>query len=245
LLEHTDTDSVLVFTRTKHRAKRLGQQLHRAGYKATSLQGNLSQNQRQSALDGFRSGKYQIMVATDIAARGIDVSSISHVVNYDIPDTAEAYTHRIGRTGRAAKTGDAFTLITSEDTDMVKTIERMMGSKIERRSLDGFDYNAKAPAPDAQTTSRPAPAHRPSQPRRPAYSPRANNNAPRNGNHSHNQKRETPKQPQGMPSRNDSPHPYVSRLASDLPSQQAGYAKRKPRPASANNNNRRRRYAKR
>ena len=103
LLHHTDTESVLVFTRTKHRAKRLGEQLEKAGYKAASLQGNLSQNRRQAALDGFRDGTFQILVATDIAARGIDVSQISHVVNYDIPDTAEAYIHRIGRTGRAAR----------------------------------------------------------------------------------------------------------------------------------------------
>lgn len=97
LLRHTDTESVLVFTRTKHRAKRVGQQLEKAGYQAASLQGNLSQNRRQAALDGFRDGSYQILVATDIASRGIDVSSISHVINYDMPDTADAYTHRIGR----------------------------------------------------------------------------------------------------------------------------------------------------
>ena len=120
LLQHTDTESVLVFTRTKHRAKRLGEQLEKAGYKAASLQGNLSQNRRQAALDGFRDGSYQILVATDIAARGIDVSQVSHVINYDIPDTPEAYIHRIGRTGRAARSGDAFTLVTSEDTSMVR-----------------------------------------------------------------------------------------------------------------------------
>lgn len=150
LLRHTDTDSVLIFTRTKHRAKRVGQQLERAGYKAASLQGNMSQNQRQSALDGFRDGKYQILVATDIAARGIDVSSISHVINYDIPNAADAYTHRIGRTGRAAKTGDAFTFIIREDEDMVRTIEHVLGEKIERRTLEGFDYKKPAPAKDAE-----------------------------------------------------------------------------------------------
>jgi ATP-dependent RNA helicase RhlE len=104
LLERTDTESVLVFMRTKHRTKRIAQQLKNAGYRATSLQGNLSQNARQAAMQGFRDGSYQIMVATDIAARGLDVSQISHVINYDIPDTADAYTHRIGRTGRAART---------------------------------------------------------------------------------------------------------------------------------------------
>ncbi|MBI5055781.1 MAG: DEAD/DEAH box helicase [Nitrospirae bacterium] len=150
LLRHTDTDSVLIFTRTKHRAKRVGQQLVNAGYRAASLQGNLSQNKRQAALDGFRKGAYQILVATDIAARGIDVSSISHVINYDMPDTADAYTHRIGRTGRAAKTGDAFTFITGEDNDMVRAIERVLGEKVERRMLEGFDYKKSMPARDTE-----------------------------------------------------------------------------------------------
>jgi len=150
LLQHTDTESVLVFTRTKHRAKRLGEQLEKAGYKAASLQGNLSQNRRQAALDGFRDGSYQILVATDIAARGIDVSQISHVVNYDIPDTPEAYIHRIGRTGRAARSGDAFTLVTSEDTLMVRTIEKKLNAQIERRTIEGFDYSVPAPHKDSE-----------------------------------------------------------------------------------------------
>src|SRR5512135_459071 len=139
LLKHTDTESILIFTRTKHRAKRIGQQLEKAGYKAASLQGNLSQNKRQAALDGFRSGEYQILVATDIAARGIDVSSISHVINYDIPDTAETYTHRSGRTGRAAMTGDAFTFVTHEDEPVVRSIERVLGEMIERRTIKDLD----------------------------------------------------------------------------------------------------------
>jgi superfamily II DNA/RNA helicase len=146
LLRNTDTESVLIFTRTKHRAKRLGQQLEKAGCRAASLQGNLSQNRRQAALDGFRDGAYQVLVATDIAARGIDVSSISHVINYDMPDTVDAYTNRIGRTGRAAKTGDAFTFITREDEDMVRSIESVLGEKVERRTLKGFDYTKLAPA---------------------------------------------------------------------------------------------------
>jgi ATP-dependent RNA helicase RhlE len=150
LLQHTDTDSVLIFTRTKHRAKRLGEQLEKAGYKAASLQGNLSQNRRQAALDGFRDGTYQILVATDIAARGIDVSQISHVVNYDIPDTPEAYIHRIGRTGRAARSGDAFTMVSSEDTLMVRTIEKKLGAPLERRTVAGFDYSVPAPKKDAE-----------------------------------------------------------------------------------------------
>jgi ATP-dependent RNA helicase RhlE len=150
LLQETDTGSVLVFTRTKHRAKRLGLQLEKAGHRATSLQGNLSQNRRQAALKGFREGRYQVMVATDIAARGIDVSQVSHVVNYDIPDTPEAYIHRIGRTGRAARNGDAFTLVTEEDAAMVRAIEKVLGSTVERRTLAGFDYDVAAPPRQSQ-----------------------------------------------------------------------------------------------
>ncbi|MCI0397111.1 MAG: DEAD/DEAH box helicase [Chloroflexi bacterium] len=154
LLRHTDTESVLVFTRTKHRARRVAEQLKKAGYRATSLQGNLSQNQRQAALDGFRKGSFQILVATDIAARGLDVSRISHVINYDMPDTADAYTHRIGRTGRMARTGDAFTLVTDDDTAMVRTIERVLGARLERRTLPEFNYTAPAPERPAQPARR-------------------------------------------------------------------------------------------
>ncbi len=154
LLRHTDTESVLVFTRTKHRAKRLAEQLGKKGFKAASLQGNLSQNRRREALGGFRDGTFQVLVATDIAARGIDVSQISHVINYDIPDTPEAYVHRIGRTGRAARTGDAFTLVTGEDRAMVRAIEKALGSSIERRTLQGFDLTAPAPK-KSQEFSRP------------------------------------------------------------------------------------------
>lgn len=145
LLRDIDSESVLVFTRTKHRADRVGQILQKNGYRAASLQGNLSQARRQKALDGFRNGKYQILVATDIAARGIDVSRISHVINYDMPDTTDAYTHRIGRTGRAAKNGDAFTFVTAEDKDMVRNIEQVLGEKVERRNLAGFDYQVPTP----------------------------------------------------------------------------------------------------
>lgn len=146
LLKQTSTDSVLVFTRTKHRAKRLADQLEHAGYKVTSLHGNRSQSQRLAALSGFKGGKYQIMVATDIAARGLDVESVSHVINYDMPDTADAYIHRIGRTGRAERSGDAFTLVTGEDNDMIRTLEKIMGQRLPRETLAGFDYSSPAPA---------------------------------------------------------------------------------------------------
>ncbi|MGB5984403.1 MAG: DEAD/DEAH box helicase [Desulfobacterales bacterium] len=186
LLGDTDSRSVLVFTRTKHRAKRLGEKLGKAGYASASLQGNLSQNRRRAALNGFRDGTFQILVATDIAARGIDVTRISHVINYDIPDTPEAYIHRIGRTGRAACNGDAFTLATDEDRGMVLSIERILGNALERRHLDDFDY--RAPAPSRQTEfSRPqrqrkpadGPKVRGTRSKRPRFNPTFPGSAPR------------------------------------------------------------------
>lgn len=141
LLRHSGDGQVLVFTRTKHRTKKLASQLQLAGISATSLQGNLSQPQRESAMNSFRKGRSRVMVATDIAARGIDVSQITHVINYDIPDTAEAYTHRTGRTGRMERLGMAITFVTEDDLEMVRTIERLMGQTLERRKLDGFEVN--------------------------------------------------------------------------------------------------------
>jgi ATP-dependent RNA helicase RhlE len=149
LLRKNNIDSVLVFTRTKHAAKKVARKLEEAKFSATSLQGNLSQNKRQSAMNGFRNGSIKILVATDIASRGIDVADISHVINYDIPNTVEAYIHRIGRTGRAAKNGEAFTLVTHEDNAEIRDIERVLGKKIEQRKLDDFDYAA---APRQQRT---------------------------------------------------------------------------------------------
>jgi len=140
ILKDTNTDSVLVFARTKHRTRRLAQQISKKGFRVTSLHGDRSQNQRQSALKGFKQGRYQIMVATDIASRGLDVNGISHVINYDMPDTADAYIHRIGRTGRAKNTGDAFTFCTPDDNKMVKKIERIMKQKLPREHVADFDY---------------------------------------------------------------------------------------------------------
>ncbi len=164
LLRETSTDSVLIFTRTKHRTKRLAEQIGRAGYTVTSLHGNRSQWQRQSALDGFRGGEYQVMVATDIAARGLDVDGISHVINYDMPNTADAYIHRIGRTGRADRSGKAFTLVTPEDNAMVRNLEKILGHSIVRQTLTGFNYDRQA-APHVQ-----APANKGKHVTRPVYS---------------------------------------------------------------------------
>ncbi|MCD6577324.1 MAG: DEAD/DEAH box helicase [Anaerolineaceae bacterium] len=152
LLKQTETKSVLVFTRTKHRAQRLAKQLAHTDYKVTSLHGNRTQNQRTSALKGFKAGTYQIMVATDIAARGLDIDRISHVINYDMPDTADAYIHRIGRTGRAKRTGEAFTLVTPDDNVLIRKIEKIMKQKLHRQTLPDFDY--EVPKPDYPQTSR-------------------------------------------------------------------------------------------
>ncbi len=179
LLKRTDTDSVLVFTRTKHRAEKLARQIHRAGFRATSLHSNRTQGQRQSALTGFKSGHYQVMVATDIAARGLDVETISHVVNFDMPATADDYIHRIGRTGRAERAGDAFTLVTSDDRDMIRSLEKIMGKPLPRQTLDGFDYNAPMPEPYIPA-AEPArgrsakPAFTPRTPRQPGRQPAPN-----------------------------------------------------------------------
>jgi ATP-dependent RNA helicase RhlE len=136
---------VLIFTRTKHRARRLERQIKNAGYKVTSLHSDRTQGQRQAALNGFKRGQYRIMVATDIAARGLDVESISHVINFDMPDTSDAYIHRIGRTGRAERAGDAFTLVTPEDSTLVRALEKIMGQKLARQTLPDFDYTQPAP----------------------------------------------------------------------------------------------------
>ncbi len=139
LLEKHRSNQVLVFTRTKRRAAKLAVQLSEAGVSSTAIQGNLSQSKRQSAMNAFRKGKVKVLVATDIAARGIDVMEVSHVINYDVPDTADAYTHRIGRTGRMEQTGTAFSLVTQEDLSIVYSIERTLGKGLERRRVNGFE----------------------------------------------------------------------------------------------------------
>ncbi len=134
LLNRSSVDTTLVFTRTKYKAKKLASQLVKSGFRAAALQGNMSQSKRQQSLDGFKSGTYNILVATDIAARGIDVSAISQVINFDVPDTAEAYIHRTGRTGRASLSGDAFTFATAEDGKIISAIERSIKKKMLRQS---------------------------------------------------------------------------------------------------------------
>jgi ATP-dependent RNA helicase RhlE len=135
LLQKADAGRVLIFTRTKRRTRKLAADLKNQGYRVSGLQGNMVQSQRQRAIDGFRNGQFNILVATDVAARGIDVSEISHVINFDMPDSVDAYTHRIGRTGRAERTGKAFTFATDIDEPLVRKIEKVLKKPVERRSF--------------------------------------------------------------------------------------------------------------
>ncbi len=154
LIDNTASARILTFTRTKHRARSLALALHKRGFRASALQGNMSQNQRQNAINGFKDGKYDILIATDIASRGIDITDITHVINYDMPETVDAYTHRIGRTGRALKSGSALTIAVKEDAPMLKDIERKLGEPIERLRLPGFDYGRFVPEEQFADTTR-------------------------------------------------------------------------------------------
>jgi ATP-dependent RNA helicase RhlE len=150
LLRQAGFDSVLVFSRTKHGADKIARKLKAENHSVAVLHANRSQNQRIEALAGFKSGKYEIMVATDIAARGIDVAGVTHVINYDVPQNPEDYVHRIGRTGRAQAVGDAFTLVAPEEAGDVRDIERFIGQKVPELRLAGFAYQAyaaRAPQP--------------------------------------------------------------------------------------------------
>ena len=147
LLKRGEMAEALVFTRTKHRANRLAEHLARHGIKAERIHGNRSQPQRTEALAGFKSGKYRVLVATDIAARGIDVEALGHVVNFDVPKAAEDYIHRVGRTARAEATGDAFTLVSPEEEGELRSIERALGKRLPRVTVPDFDYKAR---PDAR-----------------------------------------------------------------------------------------------
>ncbi|GAB4317582.1 MAG: DEAD/DEAH box helicase [Candidatus Zixiibacteriota bacterium] len=145
LLNRGSLGNALVFTRTKHRANRLAMFLQRNGVACERLHGNRSQNQRTEALAGFKSGRFRVLVATDIAARGIDVTALSHVVNFDVPDVPESYIHRVGRTARADMTGDALTFVSAEEESTFRAIERALGTTIPRIQLEGFAYTAGIP----------------------------------------------------------------------------------------------------
>lgn len=166
LLRTEDYESVLIFVRTRYGARRLWQQLLKIGVAVTCLQGNLSQRRRQAALDGFKRGTFRVMVATDIAARGIDISQLSHVINFDFPPSVELFVHRAGRTGRAEKSGLAFTFVSPEDDAMVCTLERFLGEKLERWYFDGFDYSARRSTIAGEERMRPARLQREPRPLR-------------------------------------------------------------------------------
>ena len=138
LLQNEPIQSVLVFTRTKHRADKIAKRLNREKIRSVAIHSNRSQNQRQQALAGFKRGKFQVMVATDVAARGIDVDTISHVINFDTPRTGEDYIHRIGRTGRAESKGDAMTFVAKDELAALRSIERLTGKRIARQTIDGL-----------------------------------------------------------------------------------------------------------
>jgi ATP-dependent RNA helicase RhlE len=140
LLKQTDFKSVIVFTRTRMGADRIAQRLKRSGHTAAVMHSDRSQRERVEALQGFKSGEFEMLIATDIAARGLDIAGVSHVVNYDVPENAEDYVHRVGRTGRAQSTGDAFTLVTEDDVRNARSIERYMGVGVERKKIEGFEY---------------------------------------------------------------------------------------------------------
>lgn len=180
IMANVDMSSTIIFTRTKHRAKNLASQLTKSGYAATSLQGNLSQQKRKQALNGFKCGEFKVLVATDIAARGIDVSGISHVINFDVPDTVEAYTHRIGRTGRASNTGEAFTFAGRSDWKIISRIEHLLGKKMLRVKDQNITGDISDLEPDTKQTPRKT-THKPRN-NRPAK--RRNSNASGRGSKS-------------------------------------------------------------
>jgi ATP-dependent RNA helicase RhlE len=143
LLNRGEMSQALVFTRTKHRANRLAEQLVKRGVKAERIHGNRSQAQRTAALAGFKSGQYKVLVATDIAARGIDIEALGHVVNFDVPQAPDDYIHRVGRTARAGEVGDAFTFVAPDEQDDLRAIEKAIGKRLPQITLPDFDYNAK------------------------------------------------------------------------------------------------------
>jgi len=201
LLERGEIKSAIVFTRTKHRANRVYEQLEKQRVKVARIHGNRSQAQRTDALDGFKTGRYRILVATDIAARGIDVEALSHVVNFDVPNMAEDYIHRVGRTARAEMTGDAITFVAPDEENDLRAIEKAIGKRLPRVTVPDFDYKARPAekleipiqeriaairarkaedraraaanaARRAANAARPAPAPRPAGPARPSGPPR-------------------------------------------------------------------------
>jgi ATP-dependent RNA helicase RhlE len=180
LLNGTEMHDALVFTRTKHRANRLAKHLAARGVKVERIHGDRSQAQRTQALAGFKSGKYRVLVATDIAARGIDVTALGHVVNFDVPHVAEDYIHRVGRTARADATGTAFTLVSPEEEGDLRGIERAINQRLPRVTLPEFDYQARA---ESAPPRAPEAAHAPPRAARPQRRPGGRGGHPARGLH--------------------------------------------------------------
>ncbi|MEL7667946.1 MAG: DEAD/DEAH box helicase [Actinomycetota bacterium] len=152
LIKEDGLDRVIVFTRTKHRADRVAKVLHQNGIKSAAIHGDRSQSQRQSALDSLKNGRCQVLVATDVVARGIDIDDVSHVVNYDLPNSPEDYVHRIGRTARAGKSGMAVTLLAPEEHEAFRDIEIKIGALLDTHDAEGFDYSQQRLVPSVERT---------------------------------------------------------------------------------------------
>ncbi len=241
LLNRGELENALVFTRTKHRANRVADWLEKRGINAARIHGNRSQAQRTEALAGFKKGKYRVLVATDVAARGIDIEALPHVVNFDVPTEPDAYIHRVGRTARAEREGDAWTFVSREEEGDLRAIERAVGKTIQRRKLDGFDYTQRAEekleiplqeriaairtrkaedrkrAADkaARRSGQGAPAARPARPARPAHAAHHSGAAPAAPAH-------------GRPGRSDRPAGGARRGAGTQASQDNRSSHRRP-----------------
>jgi ATP-dependent RNA helicase RhlE len=214
IIEQGDLDCVLVFSRTKHGADRIARRLESRGIRAAALHSNRTQNQRQKALDGFKRGHYRALVATDIAARGIDVEGISHVINYDTPVFAEDYIHRIGRTGRAAATGDAVTFVSRDEEEHLRSIEKFIGKRLERKRHPTFVPSAQQSShKPAQPVSHPQPhapkpAHsQPQQPQPHKPAPHPAHHAPKHAPHAAHESRTDSHHPQHPPTHGQQQRP--------------------------------------
>jgi ATP-dependent RNA helicase RhlE len=215
LLNRGDIHDALVFTRTKHRANRVADFLVRQGVRAERIHGNRSQSQRTLALAGFKSGKHQVLVATDIAARGIDVQELGHVVNFDVPKAPEDYIHRVGRTARAEMTGDAFTFVSPQEEADLSRIERAIGKRLPRITVPDFDYKAR---PEARLEQTSAERRAESRAKRPSHGPRASSGSGSRGGRRPNR--------QNVPSRSSGSSPSHRSDAPKAPS--GGSRRRRP-----------------
>ncbi|MGZ5006637.1 MAG: DEAD/DEAH box helicase [Methylobacter sp.] len=179
LIKENDWQQVLVFTTTKHGANRLTEKLNKIDIKAAAIHGNKSQGARTSALAGFKAGEIRVLVATDVAARGIDINLLPHVVNFELPRAAEDYVHRIGRTGRAGEEGQAISLVSHDEYNALRMVEKLIGKAIKREQIVGFEASTVAPPMPAEAPRKPRPSRNSNQARRPAAGNQADRSKPR------------------------------------------------------------------